>query len=228
VTLPALVLEHGPLGPPGLLGDWLAAEGIPMVLHRVDGAVSMPDPREHAFVVSLGSRWAPTDDHEPGVMTELRFLDRAVELEVPVLGLCFGGQMLASVLGGTVDRAERPELGWCMVESVDPEVVPPGPWLQWHWDRFSTPPGAEEIARSEVGSQAFRHGPHLGVQFHPESTIEIVRGWARADRARLAAHGVEDGVALLEQGRAQAGEAAQNALRLFDGFRAQSWTTRGA
>jgi GMP synthase-like glutamine amidotransferase len=228
VSATALVLEHGPLGPPGLLGDWLAAEGIPMALHRVDGAGALPDPREHAFVVSLGSRWAPTDTDRADVMTELRYLERAVEHDVPVLGLCFGGQMLATVLGGTVERAPHPEVGWHAVETEDPEAVPEGPWLQWHFDRFTTPPGAQELARSEIGSQAFRQGPHIGVQFHPESTIEIVRGWARADAERLAALGIEDGDALLEKGRARAGEAARNALRLFDGFRAQALTTRGA
>ena len=114
-----------------------------------------------------------------------------------MLGLCFGGQALAAALGGTVERAPRPELGWTEIETDEPELVPPGPWLEWHYERFTTPPGATEIARTAAATQAFRHGRHLGVQFHPESTVEIVERWAASDRDRLAALGHGDGAALI-------------------------------
>jgi len=138
---------------------------------------------------------------------------------VPVLGLCFGGQMLASALGAPIeDVPDGPELGWCEIDTVAPDTVPAGPWLTWHWQRFHAPAGAEVLATSSTGTQAFRHGPHLGVQFHPESTIEIVAEWARSDAARLSDLGIADGVALLEKGRAHAETAARNARTLFDGF----------
>jgi GMP synthase-like glutamine amidotransferase len=112
-----------------------------------------------------------------------------------------------------------PELnGQAFVASSAPDVVPEGPWLQWHFDCFTLPPGATELARSEVAVQAFTHGPHLGVQFHPESTIEIVRSWAWTDRGRVSALGIEDGEALLERGRHHAEPAAQAAFDLFDAF----------
>jgi GMP synthase-like glutamine amidotransferase len=138
--------------------------------------------------------------------------------DIPMLGLCFGGQMLAAVLGGAIDRAPEPELGWHAIDSANPDVVPAGPWLMWHYDRFAVPGGAETLATSAIGPQAFAHGRHLGVQFHPESTIEIVANWARADRERLAAHGIEDGEALLERGRRHADAAAAAAFDLFDAF----------
>ena len=50
--------------------------------------------------------------------------------------------VLAAVLGGQVTRAPVPELGWREIETDHPALVPPGPWLEWHYDRFSTPPGA--------------------------------------------------------------------------------------
>ncbi len=80
------------------------------------------------------------------------------------------------------------------------------------------PPGAVELARSPRAIQAFAHGSHLGVQFHPESTIEIVQGWARLDGERLAALGVDDGEAMVQSGRRHAGPAAAAAFTLFDAF----------
>jgi GMP synthase-like glutamine amidotransferase len=207
-----LVLQHGDWGPPGLLADWAAARGIPLDIHRADLGEPLPELNGQAFVASLGSPHNP-DTAVPEVKAELAFVERAVERDIPVLGLCFGGQMLAKVLGGEIERAPRPELGWHTITSAAPDVVPEGPWLQWHFDRFTLPPGATELARSEVAVQAFTHGPHLGVQFHPESTIEIVRSWAWTDRGR-----VPDGEALLERGRHHAEPAARAAFDLFDAF----------
>jgi GMP synthase-like glutamine amidotransferase len=117
-----------------------------------------------------------------------------------------------------IEKAPQPELGWHTVDSLAPDVVPPGPWLQWHYDRFTVPPGAELLATSAAGPQAFIHGRHLGVQFHPESTIEIVRSWARSDQDRVRALGIGDGGALLERGRRHATAARSAAFDLFDAF----------
>lgn len=212
------MLQFGPLGPAGLLGEWLEARRIGVTVHRADGDDPLPDPAEHGMVAVLGSRFNPADAHEPQVANGRAVVEQAVAEDVPVLGLCFGGQLLASVLGGRVEPAARPELGWQLVESDEPDLVAPGPWLSWHWHRFTTPPGATEIARNACGPQAFRHGRHLGVQFHPESTIEIVAGWAGTDLERLEREGVPDAGARLEEGREHAEPAAARAWRLFDGF----------
>jgi GMP synthase-like glutamine amidotransferase len=222
----ALILQHGQLGPAGLLGEWCAERGIEVVVHRADGDDACPDPRDFAFVACLGSRFGPQDAEEPSVVSGRTCLERAVDQDVPVLGLCFGGQLLAHILGAEIRALETPELGWRTIETDDPDAIPAGPWLQWHWYGFTTPPGAEEIARSATGSQAFRSGPHLGVQFHPESTIEIVSRWAESDAGRLADLGIADGRALLEEHRDRADEAARNARTLFDGFLARARTTR--
>jgi GMP synthase-like glutamine amidotransferase len=218
VTPAALVLQHGDWGPPGVLADWAADRGLALDVHRADLGEPLPELDGQAFVASLGSPHTPEDLHVEHVAAERRLIEQAVERELPVLGLCFGGQMLAAVLGGRIEDAPRPELGWHRVESEAPELVPEGPWLQWHFHRFTLPPGARRLASSPAGVQAFAHGPHLGVQFHPESTIEIVRLWARADRERLGAHGVEDGEELLDRGRHHAEAAVEAAYRLFDGF----------
>jgi GMP synthase-like glutamine amidotransferase len=214
----ALILQHGEWGPPGVLAEWAQARGIGFDVHHAEHSGDLPALNGQAFVASLGSPHNPSDLDVPQVRAEMTWLRQAIEHEVPVLGLCFGGQALAAALGGTIERAPQAELGWCSIRSRVPDEVPEGPWLQWHYDRFTLPPGAEQLAESDAGVQAFRHGRHLGVQFHPESTIEIVRLWAQSDRERLRALGIEDGLALLERGRQHAAAARAAAFRLFDVF----------
>ena len=134
-----------------------------------------------------------------------------------MLGLCFGGQALAAALGAAVETAPQPELGWTTIETDDPERIPAGPWLEWHFDRFAVPPGATEVARTGAAPQAFRHGRHLGVQFHPESTVEIVARWATSDAERLAALGL-DGDALIAATEDERAAARDAAFAFFDGF----------
>jgi GMP synthase-like glutamine amidotransferase len=214
---PGLVLQHGDWGPPAILGEWAAERGIPLRVHRADH-YPLPELDSPSFVASLGSNYSPTDTHVPAVAGELELVSQAVQRGIPVLGLCFGGQVLAKVLGATVERAPEPELGWHRVHSKLPEVVPEGPWLQWHYDRFTLPPEAQELASSPRALQAFARGPHLGVQFHPESTIEIVQEWARLDGERLQALGIDDGPGLVEAGRRHAAAARAAAFKLFDAF----------
>lgn len=225
---PALILQHGDWGPPALLGQWAEANGIPYVTHRVDLDHHLPELNGQPFIVSLGSDHSPLDSDVDVVITELEFVGRAVQRGIPVLGLCYGGQVLSKVLGGEIEHAPEPELGWYPVSSEAPAEIPEGPWLQWHYDRFTLPPGAEELARSDRALQAFRQGPHLGLQFHPESTVEIVKEWARLDGTRLAELGVEDGEALVDVDSAEEERARRDAFRLFDAFwRRASQTERG-
>lgn len=219
MTEPALILQHGDWGPPGLLADWLRQRAIPFEIYRTWLGRPWPQVQGRAFVASLGSPHSPLDAAtEPDVAAELELLGDAIAHDVPVLGLCFGGQMLAHALGGSVEPAERPEVGWHRVETADAQQIPAGPWLQWHYQRFLTPPGAQQLAASDSGSQAFRHGRHLGVQFHPESTVEIVRAWAVTDQERLDRLGLGDGAALLAAGNGHAAAAAHAAFQLFDAF----------
>jgi GMP synthase (glutamine-hydrolysing) len=223
MTAAALVLEHDQDAPAGLLGAWADARGV--ALEVVAAGSALPDPEGRPFLVSLGAEASAFDDTVPWLAAERAVLDRAVDLGVPVLGICFGGQHLARTLGGSVERAPRAEVGWLEVESLKPEVVPEGPWLQWHRDRFTVPPGAELLARSPVGPQAFRQGPHLGVQFHPEVTPEIALAWGRGYP-----ESVTEGETTLDDvergGVAHAAGAARRAFRLFDAFLASARSHR--
>jgi GMP synthase-like glutamine amidotransferase len=218
VSRAALVRQHGDTDPPGILGEWARMRGIELEVSRSDRQDGPVDLEGRPFVVSLGSQYSPADLHVPGVRAELALLEEAVGRGIPVLGLCYGAQALATVLGGEVEHAPEPEIGWHRVNSDVPELIAEGPWLQWHYERFTLPPGARELARSPRAPQAFSHGPHLGVQFHPEATVETVLSWARKDAAHLHELGIDDGEALVERGRQYAPAARAAAIRLFDGF----------
>jgi GMP synthase-like glutamine amidotransferase len=206
---PVLIRQHVDTAPAALLGEWLEARGLAYEVHQTWVTPSVPDPADYAFVASLGHDRMAGDVWDPGVAAERELLTRAVEGDVPVLGLCYGGQVLAAVLGAEVGPAPVPELGWRVVETDDASVIPEGPWLEWHFERFCTPPGATELARTADAPQAFRLGPHLGVQFHPEATVEIVAGWAVADE--------REDVPLAASPEQR--DAARNAaFQLFDGF----------
>jgi GMP synthase (glutamine-hydrolysing) len=172
-----LVIEHGPYAPAGLLGDWAAARGL--AVRTVALHVGEPLPAVvsgYGAAVSLGASDAAYDDAVPWLAAELSFLDRLLAAEVPVLGICFGAQALARVLGARLYRLDRPEIGW--VRTASPRhAMPAGPWLSWHYDAFDLPAGATELAANKVSVQAFSLGPHTGVQFHPEATRPIAESW---------------------------------------------------
>lgn len=183
-------------------------------------SVEFPDPTAYDVVVPMGSPWSVYDVDLVGSWTgpELDFLRRAHAQGVTVLGICFGGQALAAALGGEVVPSTRSEIGWHSVTTSEPDLVEEGPWFQWHHDRWVAPPGSRTIARSPVSDQAFVIGTSLAVQFHPELTPVMLRGWLdNGGAAYLEAHD-QDVDALVTQTRELAEAAEQRAHRLVDRF----------
>jgi GMP synthase-like glutamine amidotransferase len=215
--LRALILQHEEPSPPGHVTGWLAEHGAEVDIYRIDLEEREVDPSDYDLIVSLGSEYAAFDDTKPFVPREAELMKEAVEEDVPVLGLCFGGQMLARVLGGEVHRGTETEIGWLPVETHDPDLVPRGPWFQWHFDTFTLPPGAELIAESAAGPQAFVNGRSLGLQFHPEVTTEIMDDWVRVYRHELDGDGVDPDELLAETGR-RAEDSRRIALQLLEHY----------
>jgi GMP synthase-like glutamine amidotransferase len=195
-----LFLYNDPSAPEALLGEVFAESGFDVDTFEVVPAdrcddpaldVTFPDPLDYDAIVPLGARWAVYDDRlaDRWVAGEIAMVQRALSAGVGVLGVCFGGQLLARALGGTVARSPLPEVGWHEVSSSRPDLAPGGTWFQWHFDRLTPPPGATEIARSERATQAFVSGRALGLQFHPEVDAALVERWidedAGADLARV-------------------------------------------
>jgi GMP synthase-like glutamine amidotransferase len=129
-------------------------------------------------VLLLGSDWSVYWEHVADhVQAEVDLVQAAHRRGVPIFGICFGNQIMAHALGGTVERASVPEIGWYEVETDEPAVIAPGPWLQWHSDIVTLPSAATEMARTSVGPQAWRMGRSFCTQFHPEATESVLRRW---------------------------------------------------
>jgi GMP synthase-like glutamine amidotransferase len=172
-----LVVEHDPDAPAGLLAGWARGRGLAVGTVQLHAGQPLPDQAAACdAAVLLGSEQTAYDDTVPWLAAELAFTERLLAADVPLLGICFGGQVLARVLGARLYRLAEPEIGWVRVASKHPDLAE-GPWPSWHVDGFDLPPGAAGLAANEVCLQAFTLGPHVGVQFHPEATRPIVASW---------------------------------------------------
>jgi GMP synthase-like glutamine amidotransferase len=211
-----VVVRHHEEDSAGFIGDAFAARGATLstVLYPKEGP--LPDLDGLAHIVMLGSTSSVYDEGEARawIGEELAWLRRADSAGVPVLGICFGGQVLAAAFGGTVEHAGRQEIGWVTIDSADPELIPPGPWLEFHHDRCLPPAAARVLARNDLGVQAFRLGRHLGVQFHPEVDGDQFRLWLDVGgRAEIEADGQHPD-RMLAQTIAEEPEASARADRL--------------
>jgi GMP synthase-like glutamine amidotransferase len=226
----ALFVQHDHVSPPGYIGDGFTRRGydveeflvVPEEAFRSDPNVSadLPDFTGYDAVVLMGAIWGVYAEDIVGnwLVPEKRELRRAMAAGVPVLGLCFGGQMLAEAVGGSVARSPAPELGWHLVHSDDPGLVPGGPWFQYHYDRWTLPDGVRDVARNAAASQAFVYARCLGVQFHPELTSDMLIGWlTNGGEEDLRKAGLDPDV-LLEHTRAVESDAGRRAAGLVAAF----------
>jgi GMP synthase-like glutamine amidotransferase len=174
-----LVVKHHDIDSAGFIADAFQARGAGPSVHLFpdDGPLPAPGGVDHAVVLGAVSS---VNDPDPWIAAELAWLRAADQAGVPVLGICFGAQALCATLGGRVETMIRREIGWTMVDSRDHDVIPVGPWLEFHDDRCLLPPAATVLARNDVAVQAFRIGRHLAVQFHPEVDGPQLKRWLDA------------------------------------------------
>lgn len=163
---------------PGFVGERLEQVGATLVPVDRDELPAYDHLGEVDLLLLLGSDRSALDDASADVVgAESRLLLHALRDDVPAVGICYGAQVAAHALGGTVTAAAEPEIGWYAVESDDSRLCPPGPWPQYHLDGVVPPPGARILGRSAAGVQGYAVDRLVAWQFHPEATPAILARW---------------------------------------------------
>jgi len=215
------IIQNDPEVPPGNIIECLVA---PYVVHYPYRDGLLPKPEEISALIVLGGAMGANDDHRHPFLSDLKILIRnVVDAQIPYLGVCLGGQMLAAALGTKVVSNRWEELGTLDVSltgkgKIDPifrgipEVFST---FQWHHDSFDIPEGGILLASSTACiHQAFRVGESAwGLQFHPEVTEEIISRWCALDNATAARR--EELLASFETGKESYRRTAQQFLDNF-------------
>lgn len=185
---PIAIFRHARTEGPGYLGDYLDRRGIVWQLVATDEGEPVPEsPGRFGGLVFMGGPMS-VNDSLPWIPPVLNLIREAVRQQVPVLGHCLGGQLIAKALGGVVEKNPVKEIGWgrCDVAPTPVSRAWFGEDLQefdsfhWHGETFTLPPDAERILSSPYcDNQAFAIGPHLGLQCHVEMTEPLIRTWCR-------------------------------------------------
>lgn len=175
----------------GSLSDWLQRQGADVSATAFfdsppDQVPELPRVEHIDLLIIMGGAMSVNDEAQyRWLIDEKQYIHKYIQTGKPVVGLCLGGQLIASALGASVHRNAHKEIGWWPIHAVDhvqPEVrlfdfpsqmIP----LSWHGDTFELPEGAILLADSPATRhQAFQYGQTvLGFQFHPESTPQNLR-----------------------------------------------------
>jgi GMP synthase-like glutamine amidotransferase len=183
-----LIFRHAPQEGPGYFATFLDEHGISWRLIAIDQGEPIPShATDFAGLVFMGGPMS-VNDPLPWVTQSIALIRDALSQNIPVLGHCLGGQLLAKALGAQVGPNRVKEIGWGAV-TVSPAALAQD-WLgdmahfdafHWHGETFTLPPGAQHLLSSAYcAQQGFVLGPHLGLQCHVEMTPDLVRAWCTA------------------------------------------------
>lgn len=216
----------------------LRAAGLAIDERDLPRSDPLPALDEVAGIVSFGGVQSVTEiERHPYLEAEAQLLREAVEREVPVLGVCLGGQLLAHALGAPVSRMPARMVGWWAIEPLPPAAedplvreLPEQPVaLHWNEDCFELPDGGVELAaRVGPGVEAFRVGSCAwGIQFHPEVDSPTLDHWYAEDFAHLS--GREEAAARAADAEHLAAQAAlgRSLFGAFAGAVARAAAARG-
>lgn len=197
-----VIFEHSDASNAGRLGEVLRDFGHRLRIIRMDqGQAVPPDLDEIDGIVVAGGPQNPIDDSLGWLTSEVKFLRRASDARVPIIGLCLGCQILARALDGEVGPMERGEYGWHPVrltEAGKVDTIHAGiGWttMQPHWHSFEVkklPAGASLLASSALCKvQAWSLGTHLyAFQYHPEIHGPELGRWADDEPEKLKSAGL--------------------------------------
>ena len=180
---PVAIFRHFHTEGPGYFATFLDRHSIPWALVRIDENEAVPaSPDGFSGLVFMGGPMS-VNDPLPWVERSCALIRAAASADLPVLGHCLGGQLIAKALGGVITKNPVKEIGWGPVQVLDTARE----WFgelagfeafHWHGETFSIPPGAMRLLESEhCANQAYALGKVFGMQCHVEMTEEMIRQW---------------------------------------------------
>jgi GMP synthase (glutamine-hydrolysing) len=183
---PILIVQHLSDDGPAYLARWLSGRGLTYEVCDSEAGQTFPERIDpYAALAILGGEMSANDEL-PALRRAEDLIRQAVDLGVPTIGHCLGGQLIARALGARVARMPAPEIGWHEVMVAD--TAPARDWFgkagahvvfHWHYETFELPAGAELLASSSMcPHQAYALGQHLGLQFHLEADAEKLSLWS--------------------------------------------------
>ncbi len=190
---PIYIFRHITCEGPGYFGEYLNRHQIPSRLIAIDLGDSVPTSIDDmGGLVFMGGPMS-VNDRLPWIDAELKLIRLAQRADLPVLGHCLGGQLIAKALGAKVRTNTVKEIGWHDVR----RNAKPSSWLaelpltfeafHWHGETFDLPEEAVHLLESRwCPHQAFVCGRMLALQFHVEMTEQMVTEWAMLYRKELA------------------------------------------
>lgn len=224
---PVAIMQNSPIVPPGTIADYLEERKIAYQLIKTYEEDTWDDLEEFLAMIVLGSPHSAIFYSQSEHLARLfGFVRQAVSEEFPVLGICFGSQLLTMALGDSVRRGETLELGRCRVKLTDKgaedslfhECESELTVFQWHRDRWTLPAKANLLAtNSACPTQAFRVGKAVGIQFHPEVNREIVKSWCEEFAPDLEAS-QKEAAQILSEYDEMAEDLKKLNYRILDGF----------
>ena len=199
-----LVMQHTAPETLGTIADALNPKGVSVEYIRAFLGEPVPKKLDGAagLIVMGGPMGVRDQEKFPYLRDEMRLIEQTLKENKPVLGVCLGSQLLASILGGRVTSAKK-EIGWQTVR-LSPQAQQDPLWagtpasfmvFHWHGDIFDLPPDAVSLASSDMTPhQAFRHSQKAyGLLFHLEMTENMIREMIRTFSDELLEHNLDSG-----------------------------------
>ena len=177
------LFQHGEDESAGIILEYLEERKISFEIHRLYQGDKVPDDVPENLIV-LGGQMSVNDERQyRWFIPEKALVKKTIEAGHPVLGICLGAQLIASAYGKQVRKGIR-EIGWCRIRGCNTKTNSLFPEefaiFHWHGETFELPEGATLLAGGrDVRNQAFRLGSAIGVQFHPEVTMQIISTWVK-------------------------------------------------
>lgn len=181
-----LILQHAANEGAGSILEWCNKRNVSVTyLNLYEPHPKFDASQDYQLMVILGGAMSVNDERElPWLKPEKQFIRQMIEANIPTLGICLGAQLIATALGSTVGANPETEIGWHQVRNVAHnkpvfQLADSLDAFHWHGETFQLPDNAIRLAESKACvNQGYQIGDRvIGLQFHPEVTLETMGLW---------------------------------------------------